>query len=258
MDTETLLQVICATAKECGDLLPRVDRSAMGAKEKSCHGDLVTKYDVQLQELAVERLSRQFPEAEFLCEEGQTGGCTDGKLLFVIDPIDGTANFAWDCHFSCVSIAAASCGEVIAGAVYNPYLGELFSAVKGQGAWLNGKPIHVTDRDLEDCLLIFGSSPYDPDCTRKTLELLLDLFPKCIDIRRSGSSALDLCTVAAGRAGLYFEMRLSPWDYAAGMLILREAGGVCLTMEGDPMELVIGRPSLLAGTPKTLPQSELI
>lgn len=258
MDTETLLNALCATAKECGKMILQADRTALGILEKSCHRDLVTKYDPMVQELAVTRLSAQFPQAKFLCEEEDAHAETDGDLLFVIDPIDGTANFAWDYHLSCVSIAAASAGEVVAGAVYNPYLDELFSAAKGRGACLNGKPIHVTDRNLEDCLLVFGTSPYDPECTQKTLKLLQSLSPKCSDLRRSGSSALDLCSVAAGRTGMYFEMRISPWDYAAGMLIVREAGGLCLTMEGNPMELVLGRPSILAGTANTIPQSGLI
>ena len=258
MDIEVLLNAICTTAKECGEIILRADRAALGILEKSCHRDLVTKYDPLVQDLAVERLATQFPQAKFLCEEEDSHTGTDAELLFVIDPIDGTANFAWDYHLSCISIAAASGGEVIAGAVYNPYLDELFSAAKGKGAHLNGKPIHITNRDLDDCLLVFGTSPYDPECTQKTLELLQTLYPKCSDLRRSGSSALDLCSVAAGRTGLYFEMRISPWDYAAGMLILREAGGVCLTMEGTPMELVLGRPSILAGTAKTISQSGLI
>lgn len=258
MDMNILLETIRTTAKVCGRSILGADRSALGILEKSSHRDLVTKYDPLVQAQAVSLLSARFPQADFLCEEENVHTGTDSELLFVIDPIDGTANFAWDYHHSCISIAAASNGEVIAGAVYNPYLDELFSAGKGQGAYLNGCPIHVTDRPLEDCLVLFGTSPYDPDCTRKTLELLQGLFPRCSDLRRSGSSALDLCSVAAGRAGMYFEMRVSPWDYAAGMLIVREAGGLCLTMEGDPMELAIGRPSILAGTDKTIPQSGLI
>lgn len=258
MDTKILLDAICNTAKECGKTILQADRAALGILEKSCHRDLVTKYDPLVQELAVTRLSKQFPQASFLCEEEDSHIGTDDELLFVIDPIDGTANFAWDYHLSCISIAAASGGEVIAGAVYNPYLDELFFAAKGRGAYLNGQPIHVTDRDLEDCLLVFGTSPYDPECTQKTLELLQTLYPKCSDLRRSGSSALDLCSVAAGRTGLYFEMRISPWDYAAGMLIVREAGGLCLTMDGSSMDLVLGRPSILAGTERTVSQSGLI
>lgn len=259
MDIETLLQEICDTARACGAQIRQADRAALGISEKSGHRDLVTKYDPLVQSLAMERLSARFPRAQYLCEEGEHPTLDlESELLFVIDPIDGTANFAWDYRHSCISIAAASGGEVIAGAVYDPYLDELFCAAKGRGAFLNDAPIHVTARDLVDCLLMFGTTPYEPECAQKTLVMLQDLFPRCNDIRRSGSAALDLCYVAAGRLGLYFELRLSPWDYAAGMLIVREAGGLCRTLEGEDMKLVSGRPSVLAGTEKTIAQSGLL
>jgi myo-inositol-1(or 4)-monophosphatase len=135
----------------------------------------------------------------------------------------------------CQTIRAAERGRVLAGAICNPYLGEMFHAVRGGGAFLNGRPIRVSDEPLSGSVVCFGSAPYRPDLSARSFSLARLLFDNSLDVRREGAAALDLCSVAAGRAGLYFELDLSLWDYAAGALLVEEAGGVCRTAEGGPL-----------------------
>ena len=123
----------------------------------------------------------------------------------------------------------------MAGVVYNPYLNEVFYAIKDGGAYCNGKQIHVSDSDLSNALILFGTSPYDKNLSERTFQLAAQYLSQGLDLRRSGSAALDLCTVAAGRAELYFELQTSPWDFAAGKLIVEEAGGVVTTLDGEEL-----------------------
>ena len=123
------------------------------------------------------------------------------------------------------------------GIVYNPYLNETYTAIKSKGAFLNGERISVTKRPLKDSLSIFGTSPYNVEYAEKSFELAYRMFKKSADVRRGGSAAIDLCAVAAGRANIFFEMILSPWDFAAGSLIVEEAGGVVTTMDNEPLDI---------------------
>ena len=136
---------------------------------------------------------------------------------------------------SCVSVAYVEDGRVCFAVIDNPYLDELFWAKRGEGAYCNGTPIHVSKQPLSNGIVLFGTSPYNEELAKRSFEMAYDYFCKALDIRRSGSAALDLCAIAAGRAELYFELLLSPWDYAAGSLIVEEAGGVITTVEGDPI-----------------------
>ena len=134
---------------------------------------------------------------------------------------------------SCISVAHVVNADVDFAIIYNPYLDELFWAVRGEGAYCNTKRIHVSEQPLNNGIVLFGTSPYDVDLAKKSFDMAYSYFAKALDIRRSGSAALDLCAIAAGRAELYFEMILSPWDYAAGMLLVEEAGGIVTTMDGE-------------------------
>lgn len=138
---------------------------------------------------------------------------------------------------SAISVGLALDGERYMGVVYNPYLDEMFTAVRGQGAFLNGMPIHVSPEPLENGVVLFGTAPYYEELNQKSFELAYDYFKRSLDVRRSGSAALDLCSVAAGRAELFFELRLCPWDFAAGSLIVEEAGGKVTTVEGAQLTL---------------------
>ena len=127
----------------------------------------------------------------------------------------------------------------------NPYLDEAFSAIKGEGAFCNGKRISVSSQPIGKALVLFGSSPYDKGLFPKTIEVLSEYFYQALDIRRSGSAALDLCSVACGRADVYFELQVSPWDFAAGKLLVEEAGGVVTSLDGESLSFE-GKTSILA------------
>ena len=217
------------------------------AQEKTGRRDVVTQYDQRVQTLLMEQLARQVSGADFYCEELAKNCPLDGERVFIIDPIDGTMNFLKGLNHSCISIAYASRGELLAAAVYNPYADELFTAEKAKGAFLNGKPIHVANTALADSLVHFGTSPYYDNVTDDTFALARKVYAASLDVRRKGSAALDLCDVAAGRVGLYFEMSLSLWDYAAGALLVQEAGGVVTRMDGSALPFDGSKPSILAG-----------
>ena len=222
------------------------------AETKSGKRDVVTEYDRRVQELLIEEFRNVMPDAHFYCEEMNEQDRLDAEQLFIIDPIDGTMNFVRGFHHSCISVAYAERGTVRVGAVYNPYVDEMFTAIQGQGAKLNGRPIHVAEVGLSESVVCFGSAPYNPELADETFSLVRAVFDASLDIRREGSAALDLCTVAAGRAGLYFELRVSLWDYAAGALIVDEAGGQCCTIDGNCFPSDGSRTSILSGTPAAM------
>ena len=211
-----------------------VERQDGAVLVKPGDANFVTVFDLRVQELLIGELGRLFPDARFLAEEkeNEPGLLRDG-YCFVIDPIDGTTNFIHDMRASVVSVGLYYKGEPVFGAVYNPYTDEMFWTVWGNGAYLNDAPIRVSDRPMEKALVLFGSSPYDREVTGpKTMRILSETFMRCTDLRRSGSATLDICCVACGRGDIMFEGGLSPWDFAAGQMILRQAGGCFTDYEG--------------------------
>lgn len=246
----TLCETIQAAEREAAALM--LHARGILAETKTDRRNVVTDYDRRVQALLMERLRAAVPEARFYCEEQEVHDDLHAAQLFIIDPIDGTMNFVRGFHQSCISVAYAEHGELCAAAVYNPYVDEMFSAVRTKGACLNGRAIRVTDEDLENSLVCFGTAPYNAELADESFAMARLLFDRSLDIRREGSAELDLCSVAAGRAGLYFELRLSLWDYAAGWLILREAGGEAMQPDGSPLPFDGSRPSVVAGTARTL------
>ena len=244
-DTHTILNEIIVAAKECGQVMLQADRNNFGIKDKAGKANFVTAYDCKIQEMLQIKLAQILPEAEFLGEEEDCRINRKAEYIFVVDPIDGTTNFIKDYHMSCVSIGLIRNGKRYLGVVHNPYFDETFSAISGEGAYMNGNAIHVSSDDLENGVVLFGSSPYNTELAKASFELAYEYFQKCLDIRRSGSAALDLCSIASGRAELYFELILSPWDFAAGALIVEEAGGIVTTVEGDTL-LCLEKSSVLA------------
>ena len=242
---EKLLEDIVKAQREAAELI--LHAHGIMTEMKSGHRDLVTDYDKRVQDLLMARLREILPEASFFCEENSVQDDLSGKHVFIIDPIDGTMNFVRRMHHSCISVAYASGGQVLLGSVLNPYVDELFTAIKGQGACLNGKPIRAEDSPLSETIFCFGTSPYNSALTDESFRLARIAMDASLDLRRFASAELDLCSVAAGRAGLYFELQLSTWDYAAGQIIVEEAGGVCLTIEGDKLPLDGSKPGVLAG-----------
>jgi len=199
--------------------------------------NLVTDADLLAERAVVDVIQKSFPDHQIMGEEGvANGGESDHK--WIIDPLDGTTNYAHGYPVFSVSVALEIKGEVVVGAVYNPILKELFTAEKGKGAYLNGKRLEVSTTDkLIDSLLSTGF-PYVRMAGGPTnLEYFNKAIMNCQEIRRDGSAALDLCYVAAGRFDGFWELMLKPWDDAAGMLILTEAGGKVTDLKGGPYSI---------------------
>lgn len=226
-----MLEKITEIVKEAGKIILSAHNQENTVTAKEGKKNFVTKYDVAVQEFLFRELGKDFPDAQFIGEEGENDISTNG-LRFIIDPIDGTTNFMQDYRCSCISVALCNGNDVVAGVVYNPYTDELFSAEKDKGAYLNGNRISVSERPLSDGLALFGTSPYHPENTDETFSLLRKVFDFSRDIRRSGSAAYDICMIACGRCEVFFEKSLQPWDIAAGTLILKEAGGIALNYQG--------------------------
>lgn len=245
MNDNDILSLLCAAEREAGALI--LQAHDILAECKTDRRDVVTAYDRKVQELLIKRLSEAIPEARFFCEENDRHDDLHAEHVFIIDPIDGTMNFVHGFHHSCISAAYMSRGELQAAAICNPYVDEYFTALKGGGAFLNGRPIHVSDVPLAESLVCCGTTPYNPELAERCFALMKKAFLAGLDIRREGAAALDLCTVAAGRAGVFFELGLSLWDYAAGKLIVEEAGGICRTLDGEELPCDPSRPSVVAG-----------
>lgn len=196
--------------------------------------DLVTEADLQSERLILRTLSRHFPQDSIMTEESGYFN-HHSQRIWIIDPLDGTTNFAHAFPFFAISIALQFQRDVVLGVVFNPYMNEHFEAVKGMGASLNNKPIKVSQaKELGQSLLATGF-PYD---VNKRPDDVIELFKKFTvlgqGVRRPGSAAIDLCYVAAGRLDGFWEERLKPWDTAAGSLIVQEAGGRVTSYEGTP------------------------
>ncbi len=245
MNDNEILTLICGAEREAAALI--LQAHDVLTENKTDRRDVVTAYDRRVQELLIKRLGAALPDARFFCEENDRHDDLHAEHVFIIDPIDGTMNFVHGFHHSCISVAYMSRGELRAAAVCNPYVPELFTAVKGEGARLNGRVIHAAREPLAETVVCCGTAPYDTGLADKTFGLMKKAYLTGLDIRREGAAALDLCSAAAGRAGVFFELGLSLWDYAAGMLIVQEAGGVCCTLEGGPMPLDPSRPTVVAG-----------
>ena len=239
------LESITQIVKNCGAIMLGADRRSLGINEKAGPANFVTEYDKKIENILREELLSLLPDAGFIGEEGEQALFSDKGRFFIVDPIDGTTNFIKDYKQSCISVALIEDGEASIGVVYNPYSDEMFTAQKGQGAFCNGKEIRVSRQPLENGIVLFGTSPYYEELNEESFKKAFDYFKKALDIRRSGSAALDLCSIAAGRAELYFELRLSPWDFAAGALLVKEAGGRVTTVDGQ--EITYDKPcSVLA------------
>lgn len=198
--------------------------------------DIVTDVDVASERLISSLILDAFPDHTILGEEGgtQTG---NPRHRWIVDPLDGTTNYAHGFPFFCVSIGFETDGELTLGAVYDPLADELFLAQAGQGATLNGKPIGVSSRDvLADGLLATGF-PYDRSHFSRALGSFETLSMLSLAVRRAGSAALDMCYVACGRLDGYWEHEVRAWDIAAGTVIVREAGGQVTATDGSPFTL---------------------
>lgn len=208
----------------------------LGVEEKGSAVNLVTKYDKLIQDFLVEEFTKLIPDAHFLDEEGDEDKTLTDGYCFIIDPIDGTTNFIKGYQHSAISVGLAKDKELVIGVVMDPDLDNVYYAEKGKGAFLNGKPIHSSNCDLTHSLVLFGTCPYEHELAHKTFEITEEIFYRAVEVRRGGSAALDICYVAAGKADLYYELILRPWDWAGATLILNEAGGIAKTCDGGEID----------------------
>ncbi|MBR5519388.1 MAG: inositol monophosphatase [Clostridia bacterium] len=243
-----MLQQVCAAVKAAGEIILSAHYSGDGMT-KSGDRNYVTEYDVRVQNTLQKALAEIAPDVSFCGEESDAQ--TVGKKMWIVDPIDGTSNFIHDLRSSAISVALADSEEnaVELAVIYNPYFDEMFAAERGKGATCNGVPIHVSDHDYPHALIGFGTTPYDRALAHATFEMVEAAYIESLDMRRSGSAAIDLAHIAMGRIDGFFEFRLQPWDYAAGALLITEAGGIISRFDGQPLDLL--RPSsVLTGNPQ--------
>lgn len=216
MSYSKVIQLVKTTKKVVNDQTLKSDIHMKGA------ADFVTAVDTEISNYIKAELKKYYPEAGFFSEEEQ-GFLSDP--CWILDPIDGTTNLVYGYNMSSISLALYSGGRIVFGVVYNPFSDECFTAEYGKGAFLDGKPIHVSNRPMEQAIIEFGAGSTRKKDADRNFEVAKNIFKQCIDLRRICSSALSICFIAAGRIDGYFERVLKPWDYAAGSLILREAGG---------------------------------
>ena len=239
---ETILPIIQEVADK---YLTREDSQHITVKGDS---NYVTEVDTNIEKAMKERLSFLYPEIQFMGEESDNQYIDFSHPLWILDPVDGTSNLIHDFHNSSMSLALAVEKQVVFGLIYHYSTKEYFYAQKGEGAYVNDTSIHVSNTtELSRCLVSFGTSPYDKATLgEKNCETLKQIFFLCEDIRRIGSAAIELAYVAAGRVNIYLERNLKPWDYAAAIIIIEEAGGIITDYQGQTID--ISKPcDILAG-----------
>lgn len=208
-------------------------RDTLAVDTKTTGTDMVTEVDRAAEALIADLLRQARPHDAIVGEEGTDTDGTSG-VRWVVDPIDGTTNYLYRHPGFSVSVAAEVAGTTTVGVVNVPSLGEVFTAVAGQGAWCNGTPLHCSQQDRMDRALVATGFSYDPERRRLQAEVLVRVLPLVRDIRRMGAASVDLCSVACGRVDAYYERGLQPWDYAAGALVAAEAGAVVSDAAGGP------------------------
>ncbi len=221
-----------AAARRAGELI-RARWSQPRSVTNKGFRDLVTDTDLAAQQAVADLIRPRFPEHGFLAEEEDSDlPAAGGPVTWIIDPLDGTSNFSHEIPIFCVSVAAAVAGEIMAGAIYDPFRDELFSAAQGQGSRLNDRPVSVTGRrNLTDTIIGFDWSR-DRYRRQAVLDSLGVLAHQVHTVRAIGSAALALAWVAAGRLDGYFNFSVAAWDVAAGAVLIREAGGRVTTADG--------------------------
>jgi myo-inositol-1(or 4)-monophosphatase len=249
-----MLNIAVKAARTAGAIINRasmdLDRISVTAKS---HNDFVTEVDRAAEQAIIQTLLEAFPGHGILGEEsGRTFGARDSEYLWIIDPLDGTTNFIHGLPVYAVSIALAFRGKIEQAVVYDPTRNDLFYATKGRGAFLNDKRLRVSKRiRLQDSLIGTGFPFRKGDNFKRYLKIFEEVMQNCAGLRRPGAASLDLCYVAAGWYDGFFETGLSPWDCAAGSLIITEAGGLVGNFTGEPdflyqREIIAANPKIYA------------
>ncbi len=226
-----LLQNVVDIVKAASKLM---EEDSFKITQKEGFSNIVTSTDIEIQNYLCDHLKELLPNCGFFCEENDL--CDNSKeYTWIIDPIDGTTNYSrgiWHCAI-CVGLKWND--EIVLGVVYIPSLGQMFTAERGKGAFLNGEKIHVSDRPFQNGIMCTALSDYHKEYAQICSNVIMDTFQQCNDIRRFGACAPELCYLAVGFCELYFEYLLSVWDYAAASLILTEAGGYISDLDGQPL-----------------------
>lgn len=230
-----MIETIINTAREAGEILKEGFYRPKNINYKS-EIDLVTEYDVKIEQFLTEKFRVLFPEYEIIGEESSQEYEIKGKQL-IIDPIDGTTNFVHKVPMLGISIGVFEEGKPVAGVVYNPIMDEMYHAVKGEGSYLNGEKIEVSKTDTLTKSLIATGFPYTKVQRGEDFEWVLscmrNIMPVTRDIRRLGAASIDMCYIARSIFDGYYEVNLKPWDVAAGMIIVTEAGGRYSNKKGE-------------------------
>jgi myo-inositol-1(or 4)-monophosphatase len=218
-------------------------------KTKGTIANQVTSNDVAVENFLKEKLEKLLPGSGFLAEESSWD--LEGKeYIWIIDPIDGTANYVRDLGSSGISVGLYRDLKPWIGVVYNPYRNELFSARKGAGATCNGTPIHVSERDFAHGCFCTSLSCYRKERAHACAQILERVYLACEDFRRFGAAVIELTALAAGRVELYYEPGLSPWDYAASRVIVEEAGGLVADVYADEIDCTAPQTAIIAANSK--------
>jgi len=234
----TDLELAERAAREAGEvLLGYYGREPEGLSSKTSVTDPVSEADRHAERTIRELLSAERPDDGVIGEEGSRVDAASGRH-WIVDPLDGTVNFLYGMRDWCVSVALEDAEGLAVGVVFNPVSGECFNAERGAGATLDGRPIEVSGcRELRRAMVATGFS-YDAAKRAVQAEILVELLPRIRDLRRAGAAALDLAYTAAGRVDAYYERDLKRWDEAAGILLVREAGGLVEDLPGEPHGII--------------------
>ncbi len=231
---ETLKATLLKAAHTGADILKQYFEGTFEVHSKDTINNLVTEVDQKCEDAVIQVIRDAFPDHFILSEEiGELS--TASNFKWIIDPIDGTVNFAHGIPICCISIGLEKDGQIIMGCVFNPFMNELFFAERGKGAFLNGKKISVSKKDnLESACLVTGFPYRWAKVDTDPIPVFEKFIRMGLPVRRLGSAAIDLCWVACGRFDAFWEYNLNPWDIAAGYLIIEEAGGRISNFHGDP------------------------
>lgn len=225
VQTSELIAPVQQILRDAGQMMSDVEHSEIQIERKSA-ANYVTEIDIAVQHFVIERLQQLNPDIGIMAEEAGRNTAITDRPVWILDPIDGTTNFMHQCQHSSISLALAEGDQLLLGFVYNPTLNEMYIAELGHGAKLNGHKIQVSTVDqLSEGLIAFGTNPYARDQAHETFSRAERVFLNSLEVRRFGTASLDLAYVACGRFDGYFEMINHPWDCAAGLLLVQEAGG---------------------------------
>ena len=225
-------------------LLARAEAPAAGVEVKSSETDPVSDADRQAEQTIKELLTAERPDDGLLAEEGARSDAASGRR-WVVDPLDGTVNYLYGLPTWCVSVALEDADGTLVGVVHDPGRGETFRAARGQGSELNGRRLRVRRCERLETALVATGFAYQPERRTEQAQVVAGLLPRVRDIRRAGAAALDMAWLAAGRLDGYYERGLKPWDWAAGRLLVREAGGEVAELPGEPYGVAAASAPLL-------------